>query len=46
MILKRGVEYHFEGSKEVIKSISHKESPCNDYHIGIEKACHEFKVCT
>lgn len=42
--MQRGVQYNAGGAKQVIKSISHDLSPCDTEKIGIEKACHEFKV--
>ena len=44
--MQRGVQYIGGGSKQVIKSISHDLSPCDTEKIGIEKACHETKVCS
>ena len=44
VIMERGTSYDTRLSKQVIKSISHDRSPCNEKQIGIEKACHEFKV--
>ena len=44
--MQRGVQYSGGGSKQVIKSISHDLSPCDTEKIGIEKACHETKVCS
>ena len=42
--MERGMKYYTGFSKQVIKSVSHHKSPCNEKQIGIEKACHEFKV--
>ena len=42
--MERGMKYNAGYSKQVIKSVSHDQSPCNEKQIGIEKACHEFKV--
>ena len=42
--MEKGQEYRAGGSKQVIKSVSQKESQCNEHKVGIEFACHEFKV--
>ena len=43
--MERGARYNRGLSKQVMISVSHYQSPCNEKEIGIEKACHEFKVC-
>ena len=44
MELAYGMDYEVGLSKQVITSVSHEESPCDEDKIGIEKACHETKV--
>ena len=44
--MEKGHIYNAGISKQVIKSVSHDQSPCNEKEIGIEEACHEFKVCS
>ena len=42
----KGTKYQASFSKQVVKSVSHDQSPCNEKKIGVERACHEFKVMT